>query len=47
VAIVSEGGGEATYAELAAAAEAVHARLAAEGVEPGDRVAVHLPNGPG
>ncbi len=45
--MVVEGGGETTYAELAGAAEAVHARLAAAGVAPGDRVALRLPNGPG
>jgi len=44
--MVVEGGGDATYAELARAAETVHARLAAAGVEPGDRVAVRLANGP-
>lgn len=35
-----------TYAELAAAVRAIARRLAAEGVQRGDRVALILPNGP-
>jgi len=44
-ALVCEGGGTTTYAELARGAGGVAALLAERGVAPGDRVALHLPNG--
>ncbi len=45
-ALVCEDGGTTTYAELARRAAGVAARLAARGVRAGDRVALHLRNGP-
>jgi long-chain acyl-CoA synthetase len=45
-ALVCEGGGTTTYAELARRAAGVAARLAECGVGAGDRVALHLRNGP-
>jgi long-chain acyl-CoA synthetase len=37
-------GGQLTYRELDQASDCVAATLAAEGIEPGDRVALQLPN---
>jgi long-chain acyl-CoA synthetase len=46
VAVYREGGATATYAELAGRAAAIASLLAERGVGAGDRVALHLPNGP-